>query len=142
MGKLSSEEANQLSNNFLGLAQAVGDYRFQNWNNLSIKDNQKLASFQWSLLNNGEDILVFSTQLVFEEVSESLQTIQSLTDKIKHSITKLENIQKAINIAASAVTLGAAIVSKDPKAITAGLKGFVEATKKEFQVKQPDERKN
>jgi hypothetical protein len=129
MGKLTSEQANQLSNNFLGLAQAVGDYRFQNWNTLSKKENQHLASFQWSLLNHGEDILAFSTVLVLDEVSESLATIQSLTDKIQNTITRLEDIQKVINIAAAAVTLGAAIVSKDTKAISESLKTLVEAAK-------------
>jgi hypothetical protein len=142
MSKLTSEEANQLSNNFLGLAQAVGDYRFKNWNSLSTNDNQKLASFQWSLLNHGEDILAFSTQLVFEEVSESLQTIQSLTEKIQHTIIKLENIQKVINLATSAVTLGAAIISKDPKAITAGLNSFIQVAKKDLKVDEKEERKN
>jgi len=129
MGKLTSQQANQLSNNFLGLAQAIGDYRFKNWSSLSRKDNQHLASFQWSLLNHGEDMLAFSATLVFNEVAESLATIQALTDNIQNTIIKLQAVQKVIDIAACAVTLGAAIISRDINAISEGLKTFVETTK-------------
>ena len=134
MGKLTSEQASQLSNNFLGLAQAVGDYRFKNWNNLTYKENQHLASFQWSLLNHGEDILAFSTVLVLDEVEDTLKTIQTVTVKIQRIVGQLEDIQKMINIAAAAVILGAAIISKDTNAVTEGLKEFVKNAK-------PDESK-
>ncbi len=129
MAQLTSDEANQLSNNFLGLAQAVGDYRFQNWNSLTKEENEQLSSFQWSLLNNGEDILTFSTTLIMDEVSDTLNAIQSLTNNINQTLHKLQNIQKVINIAGSAVTLGAAIIGKDPKAIAAAIAGLVQTAK-------------
>ncbi len=132
MQQLTSEQANQLSNNFLGLAQAVGDYRFENWKNLSEEENKQIANFQWSLLNYAEDILAFSVTLVMEEVAESLNKIRSVTEDIKSTLHKLKNIQKVINIAAASVTLGAAIISKDTKAIGEGIKKIVEcATAKE-----------
>jgi hypothetical protein len=47
MAKLTAQQANDLANNFLGLAQAIGDYRFDNWNTLSKTENQSLVNFQW-----------------------------------------------------------------------------------------------
>jgi hypothetical protein len=129
MAKLTAAQANILANQFLGLAQAVGDYRFSNWDKLSKNDNQKLGNLQWSILNLGEDILALSTTLVMDEVKDSLTTISDITLQIKATITKLSNIQKAINVAASVVTLGSAIISKNPQSIIKGIDSLKEAWK-------------
>lgn len=125
MLNLTAQQANDLSNNFLGLAQGIGDYRFLNWSDLSIADNQRLGSLQWSILNSGEDILALSTTLVMINVESSLSQINDLTQQIKGTINSLKDIQKAINVAATIVTLGAAIISKNPQGIVSGIQGVV-----------------
>lgn len=125
MAKLTAQQANDLANNFLGLAQAIGDYRFTNWSALSKSDNQRLGNLQWSILNSGEDILALSTTLVMTDAQGSLSQISNITQQIKGTINTLTNIQKAINVAASIVTLGAAIISKNPQSIVEGIKGVV-----------------
>lgn len=143
MDSLTSEQANQLSNNFLGIAQAVGDYRFDNWKNLSEEENKQIGAFQWSLLNYAEDILAFSATLVLDEVSESLNKIQTVTEEIQHTLRKLKNIQKVINIAGASITLGAAIISKDKKAIGEAITHIVECVKakEEKEEKKEEEKK-
>lgn len=126
MAKLTAQQANDLANNFLGLAQAIGDYRFDNWNTLSKTENQKLGNFQWSILSYGEDILALSTALVMDDVQDSLAQINKVTLEIKETIKSLDQLQKAINVAASIVSLGGAIVSKNPQAIVAGIQGVRE----------------
>lgn len=126
MAKLTAQQANDLANNFLGLAQAIGDYRFDNWNTLSKTENQKLGNFQWSILSYGEDILALSTALVMDDVQDSLAQINNVTLEIKETIKSLNQLQKAINVAASIVSLGGAIVSKNPQAIVAGIQGVRE----------------
>lgn len=126
MAKLTALQANDLANNFLGLAQAIGDYRFDNWNTLSKTENQKLGNFQWSILSYGEDILALSTALVMDDVQDSLAQINKVTLEIKETIKSLNQLQKAINVAASIVSLGGAIVSKNPQAIVAGIQGVRE----------------
>lgn len=126
MAKLTALQANDLANNFLGLAQAIGDYRFDNWNTLSKTENQKLGNFQWSILSYGEDILALSTALVMDDVQDSLAQINKVTLEIKETIKSLNQLQKAINVAASIVSLGGAIVSKNPQAIVAGIRGVRE----------------
>ena len=127
MAKLTSLQANILANNFLGLAQAIGDFRYENWNNLSKADNQKLGDFQRSILNYGEDILALSTTLVMDDVQTSLAQINNVTAQIKGTIKNLQNIQKGINVAASVVTLGAAIISKNPETVASAISGAVHA---------------
>jgi len=118
MARLTSKQANELAGNFLGLAQAIGDFRFSNWKELPKEDNQRLGSLQWSILNYGEDILAFSTILVMDEVKVSLEKIRDISKEIKENINSIKNIQKGINIAAAIVTLGAAIISKNARSVT------------------------
>ena len=125
MAKLTSQQVNDLANNFLGLAQAIGDFRYEKWNTLSKSENQKLGNFQWSILNYGEDVLALSTSLVMDDVEASLQEINNVTTEIKGTIKDLQNIQKGINVAASIVTLGAAIIGKNPKSIIDSISGVV-----------------
>lgn len=129
MAKLTSQQANDLANNFLGLAQAIGDFRYENWNVLSKAENQRLGNSQWSILNYGEDILALSTILVMDDAQTSLTQINDVTTQIKGTIKNLQNIQKGINVAASIVTLGAAIISKNPQAIVDSISGVVETWK-------------
>jgi len=129
MANLTSKQANELAGYFLGLAQAIGDFRFKNWKELPKEDNQKLGNLQWSILNYGEDILVFSTILVLDEVKVTLQKIRDITKEIKENTSSINNIQKGINIAAAMVILGAAIISKNARSVTDALDNLVKEWK-------------
>jgi len=118
MAKLTSKQANELAGYFLGMAQAIGDFRYENWSLLSADDNQKLGNLQWSILNYGEDILAFSTILVMEDVKNSIEKIKGITSRIKENMHTVKVIQKGIDVAAAIVTLGAAIISKNARSIT------------------------
>ena len=114
---MTAAQASELAKHFLSLAQSIGDYRFRNWKKLSKKDNQQLGSFQWSVLNFGEDMLAMSTTLVLPEVKNSLTTIEGLTEKVEKTLAGLGKIQHIIQCAAAIVILGGAIMGKDPVAI-------------------------
>lgn len=129
MAKLTSKQAYDLASNFLGLAQAIGDFRYANWYLLSKDDNQKLGNLQWSILNYGEDILAFSTILVMDEVKDSLAKIDDITTKIKENMNTIKNIQKGINLAAAMVTLGAAIISKNARSVNDAIECLVKEWK-------------
>ncbi len=117
MAQLTSQQANDLANQFLALAQAIGDFRYNHWNDLSKTQHHQLAGQHWSVLNFGEDILALSTGLIMDDVAGSLKSIKTITGQIKSSLGTLKDIQKGIDIAAAIVTFGAAIISKSPIAI-------------------------
>jgi hypothetical protein len=117
MPTLTSQEGNELAMYFLGLAQAIGDYKFENWNSLSDADKDKLGKFQRSILNAGEDLLALSTTLVLNDVQEELNEIGNITKDIRKSINHLQSVQKVILIATNIVTLAGTIVSKNPLSI-------------------------
>ena len=126
MAKLTSQQANELANNFLGLAQAIGDFRYNNWFSLSKSENQMLGSLQWSILNSGEDILALSTILVMDDVQASLDKINNITTQIKSNIHALKDIQKGIDIAAAIVTLGASVISRNIQSINDAIAGVAQ----------------
>lgn len=126
MANLTSEQAKKLSDNFYFLSVAIGDFRYENWDNLSIEDNKKLSEIQNMLLQTGEDILAFSTTLIMNEVEESLQKINFITTDIQGTIKNLQNIQKGLNTAAALLILGVAIVNRDTEGIEGSIKNIFE----------------
>lgn len=129
MAKLSSPQATNLANNFLGLARAIGDFIYENSNTLSKADNKRLESLHWSILNYSEDILALSTALVMDDIETSLLQLDDVTTQIKGTIKNLRDIQKGINVAAAIVTLGAAIINENPQIIGQSLRGVVDVWK-------------
>lgn len=125
MGQLTSEQAHDLANQLLGLAQSIGDFRYEHWTDLSKSQHQLLANQHWSVLIYGEDILTLSTALVMDDLHSSLASIKMLTGQIKATLNSLNDIQEGITIAASIVTLGAAIVNKNPMAIEDAIEDLV-----------------
>ena len=121
MAQLTAQQANDLANQFLALAQAIGDFRYNHWSELSKAQHQRLASQHWSVLNNGEDILALSTALIMDDVSSSLASIKTITGQIKSSLGTLKDIQKGIGITTVIVMLGAAIISQSPIAIAGAI---------------------
>jgi len=126
MAKLTAKQANELANNFLALAQSIGDYRYTNYDNLSKIQNQNLRESHRRILDYSDHLFTLSATLVLEDVQTSLTSIGAVTSEIKATYKTLQNVQKAINVAASVVTLGASILSKNPQAIADSIGGLVD----------------
>ena len=124
MAQLTSQQVNELANYFLTMAQAIGDYRVNNFDALSKEENQKTADLFDSILKYADDLFTLSAILVMEDVHTSLSSIGDITNKMKSTFKTLQDIQKVINIAASVVTLGEAIVKKNPQAIADAIGGL------------------
>lgn len=121
MAQLTAEQVNALANDFLAVAQAIGDYRYQHFYTLTSEQQQKMRDLHWTLLNYADDLYTQSAVLVMNNVQASLEKIDAVTGEIKKSYQKLKNIQKAIDVATAAATLGAALMSKSPQAVAQAL---------------------
>ena len=117
MAKLTSKQVNELANYFLALAQSIGDYRYKNYDSLTDTQNKKLRESHKRTLDYSDDLYTLSATLVMDDIDNSLILLESITKKIMKSYKSLEDVQKAINIATSVVTLGASIFSLNPQAI-------------------------
>ncbi len=125
MAKTKSEQARELANCFLSIAQALGDFRIKNYQTLSKADDKKLSDLHWSILNYVDDLTTQSAITVLDEAGESIKNIQAVTKKMEATYKKLENVQKGIQIASKVIVLGAAIISKNPGAIVTSLGDLV-----------------
>lgn len=125
MPKLTSQQLTELGDCFLAFAQAVGNYRMQNNPTLSSSQNQKIKDFHWTLLNYADDLFTTSARLVMEDIQTSLDAIREVTTQINSTYQNLKKVQKAINVAAAGVTLGASIFSQNPQAIANAISALV-----------------
>ncbi|GAB2485019.1 MAG: hypothetical protein EP311_05345 [Cytophagales bacterium] len=129
MAKLTPEQVRTLSDQFYFLGMAIGEYRYTHWDDLSLEENKELSDSQYAILKSGEDMLAFAAQLVMDEAQTSIQQIQGLTKEIQDTIKDLKNIQKAMDVAAGILVLGAAILEKNPEKIGSNLRGLLELWK-------------
>ncbi|HYC38971.1 MAG TPA: hypothetical protein VEB63_00670 [Chitinophagaceae bacterium] len=117
MPTLTSQQLSELGDRFLALAQGVGNFRMQQRAALSRLEHQQLRDLHWTLLNYADDLYTTSARLVMDEVEASLARVKSLTSRIQRTFKNVRRVQKLIDLAAAAITLGGAIFSKNPKAI-------------------------
>ncbi len=121
MARLTSKQVNTLANQFLALAQSIGDYRYTNYDTLTKVQNRKLREAHKRTLDHSDALYTVSATLVMKDVEETLAEIESITLQINSTYKTLENVQKVINIATGVVTLGASIFSLNPQAIITAL---------------------
>src|SRR5262249_46384719 len=105
MAQLTVQQANDLSNQFLGLAQSIGTFRDLHWSDLTKDQHQLLANQHLSVLIYGEEILTLSTVLVMDDALSALETIRGLTLQMRATLESLTDIQEGIHVAALIVTL-------------------------------------
>ncbi|WP_350285827.1 hypothetical protein [uncultured Croceitalea sp.] len=117
MARLTAHQVNELAGHFLAVAQAIGDYRYQNFDTLTKAQNRRLRESHKRVLDYSDAMYTRSAILVMENTQSALTQVAELAEQIMGSYTALQNVHKAIDIASSTVTLGASIFSKNPQAI-------------------------
>lgn len=127
MAAITAQQLNELANEFIGMAQAVGNYRFRNFVTLSAEENKQLGDLQWNLLNTANNLFTASAIAVMDEVEDALDKIKAVSKDMATTYKNLKTIQDAIDVATAAVTLGAAIFSNSPVAIIGAIDGLVKA---------------
>jgi ribosome maturation protein Sdo1 len=90
---------------------------------------REIEDEEWSLINSSSDMITKAVGLALDESETSVDSIKKSIKKAKSAIKKLEKVSHIITVAAAAVGLGAAILSKDPGAIAKNAKLVVDATK-------------
>ena len=124
---LSSADAFKISRSFHDLSVAIGQYRFGNWDTLSEDNRRTLEDEEWSLLNASSDMLTKAVGLSLDESDPTGQKVEAATNAATKAVKTLKQVGKVINVAAAAVGLAAAIVSKDPGAIAKNSKAVFDA---------------
>ena len=121
MATLTAEQVNQLATHFLDMGTEIGNYRQQQYDKLTADERDEMKDLVSEILDYSNNLYTLSATLVMKDVQTSLTTINNVTAGIKTTYKTLQNVQKAINVAASVVTLGAAIMSQNPQAIAVSI---------------------
>jgi hypothetical protein len=125
--KLASNDAFELAKLFRALSQTLGDYRLDQWTQLTPAQRQLLEDAEWSLLSNSSDIRTRAVGLVLDESAISFAALKESTSKARKAVEKLAKAHKAIKIAIAAVGLAAAVMARDPGAIASNAAALVDA---------------
>jgi hypothetical protein len=111
MTKLSPDQAFELANEFHDISVSVGNYRFDNWDDQTPSQRRRLEDLQWTLMNYSSHFVGLRISLTVDDLKGTLKEITDSTSEANQAIAKIKIVNKVIVIAASAVVLGAAIMS-------------------------------
>jgi hypothetical protein len=125
MEKLNSEQVKRLADDFLQMANALGDYRYTNFDELSSEENLKLKELHSQTLSRTTELYTKAAILVMEDVVASLNKIETITIETQQLYKKLTNVQNVLNRATSILTLATSIISLDVKGISSSLGGLL-----------------
>jgi len=114
MSKLSSDQAYELANEFHDLSVAVGNYRFDQWDDLSAAQRKRLEDLQWTLMNYSSDFTAQALNFVVDDLQGTVDKITAATANANKAIANIKVVSKVLAIAASATVLGASIMSGNP----------------------------
>ncbi|AWH86521.1 hypothetical protein HYN59_16020 [Flavobacterium album] len=125
MANLTAQQAQKLANHFSAMAEIIGNYRYSN--NLPHNEDMEIGRLQELIIEQADDLYTNAAILIFNDVQGALNTIQTITEQMESTYNTLINIQKAINIAASVVNLGMAILARDMNEISNSIDELLES---------------
>lgn len=108
---------------------SLNDYRRANSDKLEDDDKKSLKSMAITMSNYAESLNTQAVTLMLEVSEESVFNIKKVTSVLKETISKIENLKKVFNIAASVISLGTAIITKDLGAIKTSLENLFKIVK-------------
>ena len=115
--KLTSDQAYELSEQFTLFSEAIENYRYENWDDLSEEERTELERIEWSLMNASSEMVTTAIDLNLDETELSFQQLCDTTQNAQDAIKKINTVRKVITIAATAVSLAGAILVNDYKAV-------------------------
>ncbi|MEP3211358.1 MAG: hypothetical protein ABJN95_19385 [Maribacter sp.] len=125
MRNLNAEEVKQLADNFLQMANALGDYRYNNIDSLTEEEDLTIKSMHNQQLTYTTELYTKSAVLVLEDVQDSLNKIDTITKESQELYKKLTNVQTILDRASSIINLASAILALDLKGVTRNIQELV-----------------
>lgn len=125
MPHLTAHQVKELADNLLRMTNALGDYRYDNFDRLSEEENLRIKELHHKQLEDTTELYTRSALLVMDEAETSLQQIDHITKETTALYKKLGTVQMVLDRASSVLTLATAIIGLDPKGITSSIKNLL-----------------
>lgn len=117
MNKLTVEQATQIADQLHEIAYAFAGYVISNQKTLAPEQKKQLVNNQLKILNIADQLLDYASDLVFEDIDQQLEALDSVNKIIVQKIKTLSDLQKIIAVSTASLLLAEAIISADPKGI-------------------------
>lgn len=124
MANLTAQQVKDLADNLAAMAQVIDDYRMKNSKNLLDSQNQQIKDLADTIRDNADRLYSLSATVVIDDIQKFLDAIEKVTNDMKITFETLENIQKAINVAAAVAALASSILSGKPQSIAQSINDF------------------
>lgn len=127
MPALSSEQSRELARQYFLLSRSVGDYQFSHLGNLTDDEQAALNVVKHRLSDASIHFTAVSIRTSLNDLQPVLDRIEAVTMKALAAVHRLEDVQRVLSVAASAVTLSGAILAGDPGGIFEAAVNVVDA---------------
>lgn len=127
MPTLTKDEALRIAQAFAGFAKTVENYRFAHFSQLTDLQEASLRNVETTLRTTSNNLLDLGINLSLDDVSDALEALGDITNKLNKDLTTLTNIDKALQVVGALVQLGTAFATGSPPAIVAAFKSTVAA---------------
>jgi hypothetical protein len=124
---LTAVQAQGLVQDFHDMAAAIGAYRLAQVNTLTDTQQYELQNLQLQCVQYSNSFITLGLFAQQANLAATLQTIKQQTRTAQQAISKINTIDKALQIATAAAVLGASIASMNPPAVASGIQGLITA---------------
>ncbi|MFN3242902.1 MAG: hypothetical protein ACE37K_15480 [Planctomycetota bacterium] len=123
---ITSEQARELAQQFRELSVQLGNYRFDNWGDMTAARRRQIESVEWTLLNYSSDFIDTAVGITLDDTERDFAAIVRATKRARRAIRRIEAVRDVVKVATALVVLGGAIASQNPGAIVSSARDLVE----------------
>jgi hypothetical protein len=127
---LSDDQMQALAQSFHDIAVEIGQVRLNAitaGSKLTDAAIVQLQGYVYSLMNIAAGFAMQDANITLANADQAVNQISVATKAADHALDKLQKIDKAVNIASSAIVLAMAITTKDPGQIESAARSVVKA---------------
>jgi hypothetical protein len=127
---LSDDQMQALAQSFHDIAVEIGQVRLNAitaGSKLTDPAIVQLQGYVYSLMNIAAGFAMQDANLTLANADQAVNQISVATKAADHALDKLQKIDKAVNIASSAIVLAMAITTKDPGQIESAARSVAKA---------------
>jgi hypothetical protein len=127
---LNDDQMQALAQSFHDIAMEVGQVRLNAISagcKLTDPTIVQLQGYVYSLMNVAAGYAMQAANITLANADQAINQISLATKAADRALDKLENIDKAVNIASSVIVLAMAITTKDPSQIESAAASVVKA---------------
>jgi hypothetical protein len=127
---LSDDQMQALAQSFHDIAVEIGQVRLNAitaGSKLTDPAIVQLQGYVYSLMNIAAGFAMQDANLTLANADQAVNQISVATKAADHALDKLQKIDKAVNIASSAIILAMAITTKDPGQIESAARSVAKA---------------